>query len=170
MHKRGVGYEASVMGSSPFYMNDKWEGVPVEKFDPGMTVKAGSTFDYYCDYKNTEAHDVYQGPRTTDEMCMLIGSYYPADPATSYCADAKGNQFMGGAWVGQGTATCKQTWECIQTKTANSQQPIQGLTECMLSANPNVANETSALTICLMENQMNPGAACGAQIAACNAK
>ena len=104
MHARGVGFEARVDGGPPFYVNDRWEGVPVQAYD-AFTVKAGSVLDYRCDYRNTGGTPIYQGPRTTDEMCVLIGSYYPADPRTSTCLDESG-QILGGEWIGQGTATC----------------------------------------------------------------
>ena len=57
--------------------------MPVTTFTPGLHVAAAATLDYHCDYHNDEARDVYQGARSTDEMCMLIGSYYPADPRTA---------------------------------------------------------------------------------------
>ena len=63
------------------YQNTSWQQVPVTRFDGGLAVPARSWIDYWCDYANPESRDVYQGTRSTDEMCMLIGSYYPADPA-----------------------------------------------------------------------------------------
>lgn len=160
MHSRGVGYQASVDGGQPFYVNERWEGVPVKHFE-GMQVKAGSKLDYYCDFRNTTGTPVHMGPRTSDEMCMLIGSFYPADPRTSNCLDPSG-QVPGGQWIGQGTATCQQTLGCIQQATG-----LPGITDCMAKASPTVAKETSELTRCLFGKQQNPGLDCTPQIQAC---
>ena len=162
MHSRGVGYEARVDGAAPFYVNDRWEGVPVKAFD-NFTVKAGSKLDYYCDFRNTSGTPVYMGPRTTDEMCMLIGSYYPADPRTANCLDASGS-VPGGEWIGQGTASCAQTLSCIQQASG-----LPGITDCMLAASPTVSRETSELASCFF-GARNPVADCGPQIQACTAR
>jgi hypothetical protein len=162
MHARGMGYEARVDGGAPFYVNDRWEGVPVKAFD-NFTVKAGSRLDYHCDYRNTSGKAVYMGPRTSDEMCMLIGSYYPADPRTTNCLDATG-QVPGGEWIGQGTASCAQTLGCIQQA-----RGLPGITDCMLAASPAVSHETSELARCFFGAQ-DPAGACGSQIQACLAR
>jgi hypothetical protein len=159
MHARGVGYEARVDDGAPFYVNDRWEGVPVKSFE-GFTVKAGSKLDYHCDYRNTGGAPVYMGPRTSDEMCMLIGSYYPADPRTSSCLDETG-ELPGGEWIGQGTATCQQTLGCVQEA-----QGLQAITDCMLAASPSVSRESSDLLRCLIGAQ-DPEAECGPQLQAC---
>jgi hypothetical protein len=161
MHARGVGYEARVDGNAAFYTNTQWEGVPVKHFDD-FVVKAGSTFDYYCDYRNTSAKSIYQGPRTTDEMCMLIGSYYPRDPRTARCLDAGGN-LPGGDWIGQGTATCATTMGCFQ-----GAKSFQDMTDCVLASKPDVAHPVSELARCLFV-ATNPLQQCGAQIQACGA-
>jgi hypothetical protein len=160
MHARGVGYAASVGDAAPFYTYDDWQNVPVQHYD-SFVVPAGQTLHYYCDYRNTEARDVFQGPRTTDEMCMLIGSYYPADPLTANCLDPTGN-LPGGDWVGQGTATCAQTLQCIQ----GAGSDFHAITSCMLQAVPAVSHPASELLRCLF-SASDPESQCGAQIQAC---
>jgi hypothetical protein len=167
MHRRGVGYAASVEGQDPFYTNTSWANVPVKRFEPGLVVKAGSVLDYHCDYTNPEAHDVYQGPRSTDEMCMLIGSYYPADPATSACRSADGKS-MAGEWVGQGKATCAETLGCVQ-KAFSQKEALHGVTDCMIAADPAVSKESSAAVDCIFSNK-DPVTACKTEIDACLAK
>ncbi|HEY5949462.1 MAG TPA: hypothetical protein VIV40_28400 [Kofleriaceae bacterium] len=162
MHIRGVGYEARVDDAAPFYSNTQWERVPVENLD--MVVHAGSRLDYHCDYRNTEARQVYQGPRTSDEMCMLIGSYYPADPRTAFCLDESG-QLPGGNWVGQGAATCQQTMGCLQGVGDN----LGAVSDCVMASKPDVSIELSAALRCFM-SVTDPFAECGAQITACGAK
>lgn len=162
MHKRGMGYEARVSGGAPFYTNTAWEKVPVD--DIGLDVKAGSTLDYYCDYRNTESRHVYQGTKTTDEMCMLIGSYYPADPRTANCLDETG-KLPGGNWVGQGTKTCSETLGCLQATGGN----LQAVTDCVVASKPDDSVEVSSALRCFM-SATNPFMQCSAQIQACNAK
>jgi hypothetical protein len=160
MHARGVGYEARVDAAAPFYVNDRWEAVPVQHYD-NLVVPEGARLNYHCDYQNTEDHAVYQGPRSTDEMCMLIGSYYPADPRTANCLDPTGN-LPGGDWIGNGTATCAQTMGCVQDTAPND---LAAVTDCMLAADPAVAHATSELLRCFM--RATSPADCEAEIAVC---
>jgi len=163
MHSRGVGYEARVDDGAPFYATTKWEGVPVESLD-NMIVAAGSHLDYHCDYRNGEARQVYQGPRSSDEMCMLIGSYYPADARTALCLDETGT-LPGGDWIGQGGATCQQTLGCLQTASGD----FHAITDCVLASKADVSIELSAALRCFM-TATDPLTQCGAQIQACAAR
>jgi hypothetical protein len=95
---------------------------------------------------------------------MLIGSYYPADPRTANCLDETG-KLPGGDWVGQGSATCKDTLTCVQGTAGN----LQGVTDCVMAAKPDVSAEMSAALRCFMGAQ-NPISECGPQISACSAK
>jgi len=125
-------------------------------------VKAGSVLDYHCDYRNTGSTPIYQGLRTTDEMCMLVGSYYPADLRTANCLDPAG-KLPGGDWVGQGTASCALTLGCLKTATG-----VPAMTDCMAAAAPAVAHESSELLRCFLGAQ-DPTSQCSAQIQACAA-
>lgn len=115
MHKRGVDYAASLVPASgaptSLYTNTQWSEVPVGYFAPELELHAGDQLDYHCDYQNDEDHDILQGPSTKDEMCMLIGAYHPRDTAFENCRDDKG-AFLG-QWIGNGTATCKETLTCL---------------------------------------------------------
>lgn len=164
MHRRGVGFEARVGGGEPFYENTDWDNVPVKVFEAGLTVKKGSQLDYYCDYANTEARDVYQGPRTTDEMCMLIGPYWPADPNTSNCIDENGD--YAGEWVGNGSTSCAESWACV-VDTFGGEDVVSRIADCMDLASPSVAKELSAALDCVIAKNALEG--CEAPIAACNA-
>lgn len=161
MHARGVGYEARVDDNAPFYTNTLWERVPVETID--LVVPAGSKLDYYCDYRNSEARHVYQGPRSTDEMCMLIGSYYPADPRTANCLDETGT-VPGGDWIGQGSATCQQSLGCFQAAGGE----LAAITDCIVASKPVVAVELSAVLRCFIRAS-DPVAECSAEIQTCSA-
>jgi len=168
MHARGIGYAARVGDGEPFYENDAWANVDVRSFEPGLRVTAGSTLDYYCDYRSSEDHDIYQGARSTDEMCMLIGSYYPADPSTSRCLD-EGGQDLAGEWVGEGDASCADTMGCILSIDLGAGDPLPPITECMDAADPTVSREASAVVRCMMSSA-DPVTACAEPMAACQAR
>lgn len=175
MHARGVGYEAYVAGEAePFYTNTRWEGVPVKDFGAGKKVSAGSWIDYHCDYDNAEARDVHQGPRSTDEMCMVIGSYYPANEATTNCwADPTlpiDKNWIGAEWVGDGSATCAATVGCVQQALSTS---FEALMKCVVDSDPTVAPEMSAALRCMFKSfgqNQDPAVNCQAEIGACMAK
>ena len=160
MHARGIGYAAAIGDAAPFYTNDRWEQVPVQRYDD-LTVPAGATLDYYCDYRNTTGRSIYQGPRTSDEMCMLIGSYFPADPRTANCTDESG-ALPGGDWIGNGIATCAQTLQCMQGAGNN----FQAITDCMLAAAPAVSHPSSEVLRCFA-GATDPATQCATQIQAC---
>jgi hypothetical protein len=173
MHARGTGYAAMKVGADPFYTNETWQDVPVKSFDGGFDLKAGDTLDYYCDYTNTGPAAVLQGARSTDEMCMLVGSYYPADRATSRCAadleepDNTGN--LGAEWVGNGEATCADTFGCIQQGLGGGGDFIDGVATCINASDPAVSREVSDALRCLVMNQ-DPQTACQTEFSACLAK
>jgi hypothetical protein len=135
----------------------------VQSYD-GLAVTAGSKLDYACDYRNTGRAPIYMGPRTTDEMCMLIGSFYPADPRTSRCLDEASPRY-GGEWIGQGTATCQQAMGCVQ----QAQGDFAAITDCMLAASPSVSRESSDFLRCFLAAP-DPPTGCGPQIQACAAR
>ena len=105
MHRRGVGFIANLSDGAgnvkeEIYTSHSWEQVPATTFQPLLEVKAGHTLDYRCDYTNTEAHSVMQGLTTKDEMCMLIGPYFPRVPAFETCDDV--DFASAGTWTGSG--------------------------------------------------------------------
>ena len=173
MHARGTDYAASEAGAEPFYTNDAWENVPVKDFGDGMELAAGTWLDYQCDYTNTGATAVVQGPRSTDEMCMLIGAYYPADRATSRCVpdpeepDERGN--FGAEWVGNGQATCAETFTCIQQALGGDDSPA-GISTCVNASDPAVSKEMSDALRCLLMNFQDAPNVCQSEFDACMAK
>jgi len=172
MHARGAGYEARIVGEAePFYTNTAWEGVPVKDFGAGLTVKAGSSFDYHCDYKNSGTKDVFQGPRSTDEMCMLIGSYYPANALTANCRSSASDQFIGADWVGNGSATCSASMTCVQQALIGG-KGLEGLTPCVTNSDAAVSKEMSAALRCLFRAfgaNKDPNMECQNEFATCMA-
>ncbi|MCC6557499.1 MAG: hypothetical protein IT372_31495 [Polyangiaceae bacterium] len=174
MHARGTGYAAMQLGAAPFYTNETWQDVPVKHFDGGLAFSAGTWIDYYCDYMNPGPEPVIQGPRSTDEMCMLIGAYYPADRATSRCAadparpQETGN--LGAEWVGHGAASCAETFGCVQQKLGGGGDAIDGVSTCINASDPAISKEMSDALRCLFLHPGDAQSACQAEFAACLAK
>lgn len=177
MHARGVGYEAFVVGGAggeAFYTSESWEDVPVKRFDGGMKIGAGTWLDYYCDYNNAGATDVFQGPKSTDEMCMLVGSYYPASAGTAACSAvpslAEQTRSLGAEWVGNGTATCAKTFQCVQLSIGGGGDVMKSLTSCMMQSDPGVSKEMSNAVRCLLLNYSDAQTVCESEFNACLAK
>lgn len=181
MHRRGVGFAAYLgendgSNQKEIYTTTEWEQVPAKAFSPVLQVKAGQAIDYRCDYKNPEARTVTQGQSAKDEMCMVIGPYYPRNEALEICATAPGE--YNATWIGSGTATCGDTLGCFVG--AKSQGDFYG---CVVNSCPGAATEVSKFVRCQMTNGYGackascPGGecnacmiqACGAEISACQA-
>lgn len=176
MHRRGVGYAAELtdpMGvKSTVYESDDWEGVKVQEFSPGLSVKGGSSIRFHCDYQNSGPANVYQGPRSTDEMCMFIASYYPATPMTSLCssdpANPQGSNYMGAEWYGQGTKSCAETLGCVSNIAPSNDffTFLHSLTDCVMESDPAKSKEVSDGVRCLLTHA-DPQTECVPEIQAC---
>lgn len=174
MHARGTGYAAS-FGGNTFYENTLWEDVPVTNYADGLIIPGGTMVDYHCDFENPEAREVFQGPRSTDEMCMMIGSYYPAVPGLSNCsADPQRpmhTQGLGAEWVGDGTASCADTVACVQA--ADEETFFTDLQRCVAASDPAVSREMSDAMSCLLlsfGDDLDPTQECTDEFVACLAK
>lgn len=183
MHARGVDYEAKVLAeASPtmLYEGTAWENVPVARHEPGFEVAGGSEIEWTCHYENPETRDVFQGPRSTDEMCMMIASYYPATPEVSVCAqfaDApQVTNFMGAEWVGQGEETCADSLACFQENAGGGGDMFETLakvTACVNASDPAVSKELSAAIGCTFGSFLTGRdvfGTCGDAFAACSVK
>jgi hypothetical protein len=148
MHRRGVGFAAELTDGtgakiSEVYTSATWEQVPAKNYDPLLTIKAGQALDYHCDYHNSEARDVTQGRSTKDEMCMLIGPYFPRDQALENCADETGQPAA--TWIGGGTTTCNDTISCLAG--AGSEDAFYG---CVVDSCSGASDQVSAVLRCQM--------------------
>jgi hypothetical protein len=173
MHRRGVGFEAAALlpgGSRELlHTTTAWEEVPVTRWPDGLVVPAGSRIEYFCDYKNPEARAVWQGPRTTDEMCTFAAAYYPVRQYISDCAidaaSAGSTGSLGADWVGTGTTSCGEALQCLAA-IDSSKAFLPQLTACVLDAAPSESERVSDLVRCVLTND-NPLADCAEQIASC---
>ncbi len=108
MHRRGVAFHSSVDGS-PLHDSPTWESPTPTVYWPPREIAAGSTIEFSCDYRNTDGTTVIEGPSAeTDEMCVLVGGYWP-----KLAADAELCLLDGSGPVLDGTASCEETVDCM---------------------------------------------------------
>jgi hypothetical protein len=101
--------------ATPFFTTNDWQH-PAEFTGP-MTWPATSYIRFQCDYDNTDAVEVFQGPNArTSEMCVLAGLYYPKQ--TGGFGDCNNYSVSG-----FGTKACLATATCLQTCPA-SEAPV----------------------------------------------
>ena len=178
MHKQGLGGVVNLVeptGSMmQMYESHVWTDPPVSEFQPGMALQAGQAIDYECNYQNMQNVDVLQGPTAAhNEMCVLIGSYYPRDLKFEDCSASGGwaYQGTGATFIGTGTATGAATYACY--KNAESQQQASNYTDllygCVVDSCPGIAKPLSAFILCAFKAGSNTDAACGAEASAVQA-
>ncbi|HKP62955.1 MAG TPA: hypothetical protein VJV78_39740 [Polyangiales bacterium] len=176
MHARGVGYEAVLQdpdGSRrQIYANEHWKDVPVRQYDPELAIAKGSRIAWSCDYANGGDHVIYQGPRSGDEMCMFIASYYPRNDRIGYCEsdDSFAARWTGAEWsIGRGSASCAQTLECVRAGIAKTapERRTPMVTDCMSESSPAVESVLSRAVGCMAAHGEDTASACAAELEAC---
>jgi hypothetical protein len=162
MHRRGVGYEAVLRDGEgaplqTLYTGDRWEDVRVETFSPALTIPAGHSIDYRCDYQNGEPRDVFQGLTTRDEMCMFVGAYYPRDRTTEMCGIPGAKQ----RYIGGGSASCAETLSCMdQAATPEDRQ------KCVVASCPGASNPITDYVTCTIGSLGSCATACANPLSA----
>ncbi len=157
MHRRGVNYVANLLNAGgqleeTLYTNTNWENVPVKMFQPGRKISAGSFVDYRCDYDNKEARTIIQGQSTRDEMCVLMGSYYPRNDGTALCAEQ--------TFIGGGTKTCNESLQC--SIAAILTQDVAAFYGCIVDSCEKAAAPLTAAVRCIAtQNNGKCMAECG---------
>lgn len=151
MHRRGVGFVADLTDGAgekleQIYTSSSWEDVPIHPFDPPLPVKAGQALDYRCHYENREPRDVAQGLTTKDEMCMLIGPYFPRDRHLEECQDESGASAA--TWIGDGTASCRETLDCLRRATPAEDDGSALRHGCVMKSCPGAAVPISNMVRC----------------------
>lgn len=114
MHVRGVHYESRLVGGSldapmPLVATDDWSALDPTRYDPPLDVAGGQRVEFDCTYQNPDARVIVQGgSKTENEMCLMIGSYYPKlDFPFEFCmGDGSGPVF-------EGTKTCGDAMGCF---------------------------------------------------------
>lgn len=151
MHRRGMGAVAYLTDGAgneiqQIYSSTTWENVPVEKFEPALQIKAGQALDYRCDYSNPEARDIVQGATTKDEMCMLIGPYYPRNPSLENCEGGDG--VPNATWIGDGSANGAATLQCIGKAKPFNEDNGNSLFGCVVNSCAGISEPMSEFFRC----------------------
>ncbi len=177
MHKRGVGYAATVEAPAaggadgePLFETTEWQGIEPRRYQPTRAIAAGSVIDFHCDFQGEADRTIIEGPSAeANEMCMFIAAYYPrVDPATELCASP------GSGPVLTGTQSCPQTLNCVRGTTdpiaqeqcivdtcAASSQPAVDLMTCLnFSCGAECAQLGSACDACVLDRCVEPFTAC----------
>lgn len=165
MHKRGVRFAANVAGAEgtaagELYATEAWQEPPVAEFNPPLAVAAGQRIDYRCEYQSSQPHDVVRGLTEADEMCQLIGPYYPRDRRLEACEDEDG--VSAATWVGSGTATCAATSDCLQAAAPIEEDGGREAWACVLNSCAGAAEPMSELVRCRLSRGRG---ACSAECA-----
>lgn len=151
MHRRGASFVADLTDGAgekleQIYTSSSWDEVPITPFDPPLRVKAGQALDYRCHHENREARDVAEGLKTTDEMCMLIGPYFPRDRHLENCQDESGA--FAATWIGDGTASCRETLDCLRRAAPVNDDGGAESSGCVVKSCPGAAVPMSNVLRC----------------------
>jgi hypothetical protein len=84
MHSRGVNFLANVVGGQDLYQTTDWDEPQPVGFDPAIDILTGQQIQWACTYQNETAQTLTFGESaSTNEMCIFVGTYYPAPGGSS---------------------------------------------------------------------------------------
>ena len=177
MHVRGTFLSAALRApggeESHLLSQTDWSALEPHRYDPPLSVSAGARFEFTCDYENPDPFDIVEGSSKTDnEMCLLIGSYYPRlDPAFEFCIEeGSGPRYAG-------TRTCAESFACF----SQSKDPF-ATDQCALDTCPAAGQAFNdffncAARECFFAGRCAAGGCagcalerCGEEIAACQTR
>jgi hypothetical protein len=111
-HQRGTDMriwldpDATTTSDTPFYQTSDWEHP--QPFNGPLKIPSGSSLRTRCDYVNTDAVEVIQGPNAaTSEMCVFAGLYYPKQ-------SREFDNCLNLSVEGTGTDACSALIPCVQ--------------------------------------------------------
>lgn len=156
MHRRGVDFLANLLDENgqvmtEVYKGKEWQEVVVRRNTPPLQLKKGQALDYRCGYDNKENRVVTQGLSTKDEMCMLLGLYYPRNRQFELCGLNKdwSGAFMGARWIGSGTMDGVATASCFMTAKPAREDGGDSFYGCVVNSCPKISTEASNAARCL---------------------
>jgi hypothetical protein len=108
MHRRGTAFRSTI-DSTPLHDSDDWESPTPTIYWPPRDIPAGSTIEFSCDFQNDAPTPVVEGiSADADEMCVLVGGYWPKlSAAAELCL------LDGSGPVLAGDRSCEQTVDCM---------------------------------------------------------
>jgi pimeloyl-ACP methyl ester carboxylesterase len=116
MHVRGTHYEsflqrADQSAPEPLVSTDDWAELKLAAFDPPLLVSEGDRIEFRCEYENAADHPVVEGGSKNDnEMCLMIGYYYPKlDTDFELCLNP------GSGPVFEGDLSCGDAFGCFMS-------------------------------------------------------
>jgi hypothetical protein len=111
-HRLGTAFRAKI-GDRLVLDSGGYGDLTTVDFDPPLSVRAGEFIEFECDYVNDSAMPVVEGPsRDQNEMCLLLGGYYPRlDFAAENCT------LEGSGPIKTGSKSCGQALACSSSAT-----------------------------------------------------
>jgi hypothetical protein len=89
-HQHRLGTYANIEIGAPdgksrtmVYENHDWQHPFAKSPNPPIHLATGQKMRITCTWHNTDDHTVTFGPKTTDEMCFILGFYYRDGEVTS---------------------------------------------------------------------------------------
>jgi hypothetical protein len=161
MHSRGIRYVANATSggqTSQLLATDQWLNPEPVVLQTPMQLAAGTRIDYACDYRDTTGTAAVEGPsKTENEMCMLIGMYWPRmDLGHEFCAAP------GSGTVFDGTTTCGQSLSCQLSATDAVAAEACAVNTCRGSS-----GAFNDLTGCVFAKCVTTGICTGADCGSC---
>jgi hypothetical protein len=164
MHSRGVRYtaKATTAGQTrPLLATNQWLNPEPMQLTTPLHLAGGTWIDYECSYRDTTGIAVMEGQnKTENEMCMLIGAYWPRmDLGHEFCAA------RGSGSVFSGTASCGQTLGCMQSATS-----ALAAEQCAVNTCEKSSSALGAFQSCVFQQCITTGACTGPDCGACGAQ
>ena len=176
MHKQGLGGAANLEDSAgsvlqQLYTSNTWSDPTVTQW-PHRAWRCSrvSRSTTSATTRTTATTTIIQGlSAQTNEMCVLVGAYYPRDTKFETCGTTGSFQDQGTAatYIGTGTATCTATLGCLQGATTE-----ESFFSCMVDSCPAAAAALTKFLDCAntVPNGGNVMTMCSSQISACIAQ
>jgi len=80
MHQYALEFQASSNGNV-FYDSKQWNEPPLTLHTPYLQMPAGAQITWQCNYYNPTTSTMGFGDSAvTNDMCIYMGQYFPADP------------------------------------------------------------------------------------------
>jgi Copper type II ascorbate-dependent monooxygenase, C-terminal domain len=164
MHSRGTRYvaTATTAGQTQHLLStNQWLNPEPVQLETPLHLAGGTRVNFQCDFRDTTGVAVMEGQnKTENEMCMLIGAYWPRmDFGHELCAAP------GSGSVFSGSATCGQTLGCMQSATS-----ALAAEQCAVNTCEKSSGALGAFQGCVFQQCIATGVCSGPDCGACSAQ
>lgn len=171
MHKRGVGFQADLLDENSqlvetIYTSSSWEFPIIRAWEQGYALKQGQKVDFWCDYENNTDETVLQGLSADDEMCMILGLYYPRVETLDWCGPGFFGAWTYATYIGDGEQTCGEALSCFAQAKPIIEDGGASLFPCITNTCPAASEAASAVAQC-SATAMDPATDCAEEIVQC---